>query len=412
MKKYIPLLIISGIIIFSAIRNCWHEGEETVSVKKEQSQIPIDKSLQQRIDSFVNATPTVGSLGLKVYDITAKREIYSYRETEKMRPASCLKLLTCITALHRFGSNYKYRTRLYTTGTTKGDTLLGNVILKTQFDPAFNRDSLTILLKALSDNGIKAVKGKVIIDPTFTTAMDHEEHWTIGDLKVSRMGLLYRGYRRLRTETQYALTSAVGIRVPADSIIFGRLNPRTAKQIGEITTPLHYAIEKALKNSSNINAEGLLYPLGYSMDHKGNYRSNGVKVLRKFIKEQLHLNPDAVCSIDDGCGLCPDNKVTASLLISLLKYAHGHPYIYNKVYEYLPLSGTDGTLYDRLRKPNVVGKIKAKTGTLTREGGISSLSGYFTGTDGHLIAFAIINNECPVMDGRWWQDKFLTKIVK
>lgn len=411
MKKLIPVIIIVTITIVSALRACL-SGDDVVNDKKDTiPQIPIDRSLQQRIDSFVSATPAVGSLGMKVYDITAKRTIFSYRDTLLMRPASCLKLLTCITALRRMGPGYTYRTRLYTDGKMKGDTLVGDVILKTHFDPAFNRDSLIILLSALEKNGIKAIRGRVKLDVAFTTAMDHEEHWTMGDLKVSRMGLLYRGYGRLCREMLYAL-SAQGIKVTRDSIGLGRLSPGTAKEIACIRTPIRYAIEKALKNSSNINAEGLLYPLGYLADKRGNYRANGIEVLRQFISEELKLNPSAVSSLDDGCGLCPDNKLSPALIIALLDYAYSHKYIYNMVYDCLPLSGTDGTLYDRLRKPNVVGKIKAKTGTLTREGGISSLSGYFTGADGHLIAFSIINNECPVMDGRWWQDKFLTKIIR
>lgn len=410
MKRALPIIIIVSIIIVSALRSCWGGDDDSYNKDKQESKklMPIDKALQQRIDSVLNVTPHVGTLALKVYDITAQRDIYSYKENELMRPASCLKLLTCITALKRFGSSYKYRTRLYTMGTVKNDTLIGDIILKTQFDPAFNRDSLIVLFQSVKQKNIKAIKGNVLLDMAFTGDMKHEQHWTIGDLKVSRLGLLYRGHRRLRTETLYALHS-IGINIHADSIKLGRLNPRKATAIGEVTTPLHYAIEKALKNSSNINAEGLLYPLGYTIDKRGHYRENGTTALRNFIRKELKMDPAKVCHIDDGCGLCPDNKVSAEMLAALLKYAHQHPYIYKEVYECLPLSGTDGTLYDRLRKPNVLGKIKAKTGTLTREAGISSLSGYFTGADGHLIAFSIINNECPVMDGRWWQDKLCTK---
>lgn len=410
VKKYIPLFIIVTIIIVSALRNCMGRDDDCNNkVTTEKKQIPIDRNLQHRIDSFIANTQHVGSLGLMVYDLTAKQDIYRYNEKAMMRPASCLKILSCVTAIRKLGITYKYRTRIYTEGKMKNDTLVGNIILKTQFDPAFNRDSLYILLNAVKNEGIKAVKGRIIMDVAFTKAMDHEQHWTIGDLKVSRLGLLYRGYGRLKSETLYGLSNVTGIRMSPDSIVIGRLNPHKAKKIAEVTTPLHYAIEKALKNSSNINAESLLYPLGYTLNRKGNYRANGTIVLRNFIKNDLKINPDKVCNIEDGCGLCPDNRVTPELLVALLKYARVHKYIYDEVYEDLPLSGTDGTLHDRLMKPNVVGKIKAKTGTLTREGGISSLSGFFTGADGHMIAFSIINNECPVMDGRWWQDKLCTK---
>lgn len=412
MKRVTPIIIIVTILIVSALRTC-RSGDDGVSkdTGKEVKQLPIDKALQSRTDSFITAQPSVGTVGLMVYDLTAQRSVYAHRADVPMRPASCMKLLSCIAAIRKTGANYKYRTRLYTTGRVEKDTLSGNIILKTQFDPSFNRDSLYNLLGSLKGKGIKAIKGNVILDMAFTEPMDHEQHWTPGDLKVSRMGLIYHGYKKMRVETLYALQSAAGITVNKDRIRFGRLVPEKATMIGEITTPLRTPIEKALKNSSNINAESLLYLLGYTVNTKGNFRNNGIVALRNFIKQELKMDPSKVCNIEDGCGLCPDTRLSPELLIALLNYAYKHPYIYREVLSGLPLSGTDGTLYDRLRKPNVAGKIKAKTGTLTREGGISSLSGYFTGSDGHRMAFSIINNECPVMDGRWWQDRFCERVL-
>lgn len=412
MKRIIPVIIITSIIIVSALRTCW-SGDDTVSnTDKGQTQIVIDKQLQQRIDSFISARPTVGSLGLAVYDLTAQQMIYAYHADVPMRPASCMKLLSCIASLRYVGPRYKYLTRLYTEGKVINDTLYGNIVLKTQFDPSFNRDSLYTLTKALQANNIKAVKGTVKLDMAFTQPMDHEQHWVMGDLKVNRMGIIYRGYDKMRTEMSYALQATTDIRVPKDSIKFGRLIPRKAEMIAQTVTPLRYPIEKALKNSSNINAESLMYLLGYTVNTGGNFRENGKMALKKFIKRELGMEPSKVCNIDDGCGLCPDDRMTPELLISLLNYTYKHQAMYRSVISGLPLSGTDGTLHDRMTKQCVSGKVKAKTGTLTREGGISTLAGYFTGKDGHRIAFAIMNNECPVMEGRLWQDKFCESILK
>lgn len=414
MKKFLILIL----LVFLGIIAIMRSFRSTLTDKNQQSldsanQKPalIDRALQRRADSLISAMPSIGSLGLILYDITEDAPIYTYNENVAMRPASCMKLLSCITAMKKLGVNYTYKTRLYTTGKIVNDTLVGNLILKTQFDPFFNRDSLITLLGNTKKAGIKAIKGNVILDVAITEAMDHEQHWTIGDLKVARLGLLYRGYPRLRTELLYALHGTSGINIHKDSLKFGRLNPHNATLIGQTVTPLHFAIEKALKNSSNINAESLLYPLGYTVNSKGKYRENGITALRRFIVNELHLDAKKHANLEDGCGLCPDDRLSPTLLCELLKYATKHPRIFGEMMEDLPLSGTDGTLYDRLRKPNVLGKIKAKTGTLTREGGISTLSGYYTGIDGHLVAFVIMNNECPVMDGRWWQDKFCERVM-
>ena len=411
MKRFIPIIIISSIIIVSALRACWSRDDAVSGASTtEAQQKPIDKALMSRTDSFISAQKAVGTVGLMVYDLTAERSVYAYRADVPMRPASCMKLLSCIAALRKAGTRYEYRTRLYTAGRMEKDTLYGNLILKTQFDPFFNRDSLHVLLGTLKQKNIKAIKGKIVLDMAFIEPMNHEQHWTMGDLKVNRMGLIYHGYRKMRTETLYAL-QAIGAKVHKDSIVFGRLVPRKATQIGEIRTPIHFVVEKALKNSSNINAESLMYLLGYTVHTGGNFRKNGIVALRRFVSDELGMDPSKVCNIEDGCGLCPDDRLTPELLIALLNYAYKHPAIYNDVLASLPLSGTDGTLYDRLRKPNVLGKVRAKTGTLTREGGISTLAGYYTGNDGHLMAFCVMNNECPVMDGRWWQDRFCDKVL-
>lgn len=400
---------------FYSLKNCKGK-KEAPEVENVKPSPPIDKVLQHRIDSFVNATPYVGEMGMLVYDITAGQELFSYNSDALMRPASCMKLLTCITSLRRLGTTATHKTRLYISGHMEADTLVGNIILKMQFDPFFNRDSLYHLVSSLNiptpkGNDTIAVprfthlKGKVIIDMNNHQPMDHEMHWIPGDLKTRYLGLAYTGYGKLATEMMYALSAKAGIRVPRDSIVPGSFNPRKASLVGCITTPLHNSIERALRVSSNINAESMLYPLGYLVDRKANYRANGIEVLKRFISDELHQDPAVVSVIHDGCGLCPDDKLSPRLLVSLLIYATQHPYIYNILKQDLPHSGVDGTLIDRLYKPHVKGRIWAKTGTLTREGGISTLAGYFNGDDGHLIAFAIMNNKCPVLDGRWWQDK-------
>ena len=54
------------------------------------------------------------------------------------------------------------------------------------------------------------------------------------------------------------------------------------------------------------------------------------------------------------------------------------------------------------------GKVKAKTGTVT---GISSLAGYLTSANGHVLAFGIFNQGVlRNADGRDFQDKVCTAL--
>ncbi len=52
-------------------------------------------------------------VGLMVYDLTGDSAVYCRNERQTMRPASCMKLVTAITALDRLGDDYTYKTRIY-----------------------------------------------------------------------------------------------------------------------------------------------------------------------------------------------------------------------------------------------------------------------------------------------------------
>ena len=126
--------------------------------------------------------------------------------------------------------------------------------------------------------------------------------------------------------------------------------------------------------------------------------------LRQFIREEI-CRTDCCAVIHDGCGMCIHNALTPSLIIDLLRYAHQNHDIYEVARRTLPISGTDGTLLCRMTRPRTKGKIIAKTGTLTRENGISTLSGYFQGSNGHLVCFSIMNKHIPIADAQLFQDK-------
>lgn len=411
MKKNVSFLFILMIILlavtaFLHLRSCGEDLFHKSDITEELP--PIDDSLRIRIDTFLCHNFPQGSVGIALYDITANKEVYSYNKDSLLIPASCMKLLTCVAALRYMGAGKQIHNRLYTTGTITGDTLIGNLILKTHYDPAFNRDTLNNLIGELIAKGISHIKGNVIIDMMLTSPLDHEEHWIIGDLRTRYMGLNLQGLPRMKKEMLGAL-HAKGIKIIDGDIIYGKLNPRVATLIADNTVTLHSLIEKSLKVSSNINAETLLFPLGYIYDKRGNYRENGKRVLRNFIRNEIKVEPATVCNIDDGCGLCINDKLTADFLIKLLVYSAKRPHIYNEILSDMPLSGVDGTLFKRMHDAGIKGKLRGKTGTLTRENGVSTLAGYFIGKDNHLIAYAIFNNGWFVETTRDWQDELCLK---
>jgi D-alanyl-D-alanine carboxypeptidase/D-alanyl-D-alanine-endopeptidase (penicillin-binding protein 4) len=90
-------------------------------------------------------------------------------------------------------------------------------------------------------------------------------------------------------------------------------------------------------------------------------------------------------------------------MLEYLKYAYYHADIFQPFYESLPIAGIDGTLEHRMKKTKAYRKVHAKTGTVT---GVSALAGYAKASNGHQLAFVIINqNVMKKNKARAFQDK-------
>jgi D-alanyl-D-alanine carboxypeptidase/D-alanyl-D-alanine-endopeptidase (penicillin-binding protein 4) len=103
--------------------------------------------------------------------------------------------------------------------------------------------------------------------------------------------------------------------------------------------------------------------------------------------------------IADGSGLSLYNYVSPELLVRFLNFAFSKPEIYTHLYPALPVAGVDGTLSKRMLDTPAYNNVHAKTGTVT---GISSLAGYLTARNGHILSFCIMNQ--GVSQGRLRRD--------
>jgi D-alanyl-D-alanine carboxypeptidase/D-alanyl-D-alanine-endopeptidase (penicillin-binding protein 4) len=90
----------------------------------------------------------------------------------------------------------------------------------------------------------------------------------------------------------------------------------------------------------------------------------------------------------DGCGLAPQDAISASMYVQLLRYMYGSK---NKdvFVASLPCSGESGTLSSFLRGTELHGKVCAKSGTI---GGTKNYAGYIFLPDGRVWVFAVMVN--------------------
>lgn len=378
------------------------EDKAKTATQKQENNIAVDTALQSRLKKFAAAPRCKGLFGFYVYDLTADKPVYGEGEKVTMSSASCLKLITGVAGLQLLGTDYTYPTSLWTTGAMKGDTLQGNVIFKAQLDPQLNEPDLKMFTHALKKKGIKKFNGKLVLDLVLHQPVTSEQHWYPWDLSFSRYGILYKGDQKVRKAVTTAFRQA-GYQVADSQVVYGGLT-RDARLLFRFRRPVDYVIKKMWKNSSNTQATSLLYTIGYHLNKRGNLPAVGVDYLRGFVRDSLGLKDKRIV-IHDGCGLCTYNHLSAEVLVAVLRYGYQRPAIYKKLHTWLAISGVDGTLRAELSDPKLKGLVRGKTGTLSHPFGISSLAGYCKGADGHLLAFAIMDNDMSVLDARVLQKK-------
>ena len=167
-------------------------------------------------------------------------------------------------------------------------------------------------------------------------------------------------------------------------------------------TPLTSVMHRQLKRSDNLYSEAVFYHLASDGATRSRATArNGRQMVNKLI-QKLGFKPSSYY-IADGCGLSLYNYVSAELEVAFLRYAFHDKRIYDTLRECLPVAGVDGTLDNRMRRSGAHDNVRAKTGTVT---GISSLAGYCTAANGHILCFSIINSGIRhTSSGRNFQDK-------
>lgn len=207
---------------------------------------------------------------------------------------------------------------------------------------------------------------------------------------LEKRGIVVYGRQRTR-HTELATLSTFSVTTLAPSRGGNEGNSRPLKNDQPIvlasyeSKPMMEDIRVVNKVSQNLHAEILLRLLGRERGAAGNIEG-GLEALRGFLT-QAGVPADQYLFYD-GSGLSRQNLVTPHAVVQLLHYAWTQPW--GATYKTsLPVSGTDGSLSDRLSATRLKGRIFGKTGSL---GGVKTLSGYATTDSGEPVAFSILSN--------------------
>jgi D-alanyl-D-alanine carboxypeptidase/D-alanyl-D-alanine-endopeptidase (penicillin-binding protein 4) len=90
--------------------------------------------------------------------------LVSHNPQQSMQPGSTMKLFTTLTALEQLGPVFRGRTELRSSADVVNGVLQGDLILRGGADADFNEDVLGHMLQALRNQGIRRIKGDIIVD--------------------------------------------------------------------------------------------------------------------------------------------------------------------------------------------------------------------------------------------------------
>ncbi|MFC4216812.1 D-alanyl-D-alanine carboxypeptidase/D-alanyl-D-alanine-endopeptidase [Pseudophaeobacter arcticus] len=111
------------------------------------------------LETLLARSDLSGQVACAVAEVTNGKELESHAGEEALPPASVAKALTALYALDSLGADYRFTTRILTTGTLSGGVLTGDLILAGGGDPMLNTDHLAQLAAAMKKAGVREVRG-------------------------------------------------------------------------------------------------------------------------------------------------------------------------------------------------------------------------------------------------------------
>jgi D-alanyl-D-alanine carboxypeptidase/D-alanyl-D-alanine-endopeptidase (penicillin-binding protein 4) len=178
-------------------------------------------------------------------------------------------------------------------------------------------------------------------------------------------------------------------------------------KIFSCTRTVDQILQKMMKDSDNLYAESMFYLLAA---HGGKRHVEWEDGAHRVDSIMRRVDTWAMAEVADGSGLSLYNYVSPRTMTLMLRYAYLNPNIYNYFMPSLPLAGVDGTLEHRMQDGTAHRNVRAKTGTVS---GVSTLAGYCRASNGHLLAFTIMNNGLiKTAVARRFQDRLCQELTK
>lgn len=182
-----------------------------------------------------------------------------------------------------------------------------------------------------------------------------------------------------------------GIKVERDAgyeADYNSLTPPRTMLYTHRSMSLREIVKETNINSNNLFAEALFRFLGTRYSKPGTI-VNSQNVIRDFWRRKGVDIGAAI--IKDGCGLAPQDAVSAKTFVQVLTYMSTSKYA-DAWMASLPVSGTSGTIKNLCQDTPLQGRIHAKSGTIA---GTKNFAGYIDMPNGDTWVFCVLVNSAP-----------------
>ncbi len=334
----------------------------------------------------------------------------------QVTPASTMKMLTAAAALEVLGPDHTFRTSVVAGDTADqivlvggGDPLLASAPAEDDVYPA--RADLRALAvgtaKALQEAGLSRVSLRY--DTSLFTGPSVSPDWPksyVPDDVVSPISSLWADQGRTKPglSQRERNPAAAAAQVFRKALAAKRIKvvgsprpgraPAGATELAVVeSAPLEQIVQWVLEVSDNEAAEVLFRHVALAEGQPGSFAGGNTAV--SSVLERLGI-PMTGARILDGSGLSRENRLRPETLLAVIGVAASpeNPDL-RAVVTALPVAGFTGSLSFRFETGDDagLGRVRAKTGTLT---GVHGLAGVLTDRDGTELGFVVVADRVKV----------------
>ena len=328
-------------------------------------------------------------------------EIVSRAPDRLLMPASNQKLWTATGVHLTLPPDFTFRTQLMTTGTLRNGVLSGDLYVIGGGDPTLTTigsHSLDSLATEIKQRGIDRIAGRVVIDESRYDTTRTPGGWEPWQLEfvgpISAFMVDWNNVRKepefmndpTRANAQRFVERLAKAKVEvSDGVAVARVSDDAVPLFAVDSWPLPKLLTHMLSESDNMMAESFVREIGRRRKGIGSTPA-GLEAIDEVITRSLCFAREGIN--DDGSGVSHYSTHSARYWRHLLEVVHEQTWGAEFESE-LAVSGKTGTMATRLNSGTLVGRVRAKTGTVR---GGRALSGYATTIGGRDVVFSIIGN--------------------